>query len=91
MGNKIPMPWKETGPMLERVRFVGAARRGELTMAELCAVFGISRKTGYKWLERFEQHGVEGLHEQSRRPVSNSRAVPDELVERLVKARQAHL
>jgi len=46
------MPWLETSPMEERERFIADHRRNLYTMAELCARYGISRKSGYKWLAR---------------------------------------
>jgi len=54
------MPWKESSVMDERMRFVIRLKDGE-SMALLCREFGISRKTGYKILDRYEQCGVEGL------------------------------
>ena len=62
------MPWREVCPMDEKMRFVAAVLSGEHQVTELCASFGISRKTGYKWLERYAQHGPEGLHDLSRAP-----------------------
>jgi transposase len=55
--------------MQERVRFVKDHRSGLYEMAELCERYGISRKTGYKWIERFEQAGASGLEDRSRAPV----------------------
>ena len=46
-------------------------RHGLYTMTELCAHYGVSRKTGYKWKERFLQEGLAGLGNQSRRPASS--------------------
>ncbi len=46
------MPWKETSPMNERLRFVAATLEGEESLLELCERFGISQKQGYKWKER---------------------------------------
>lgn len=51
------MPWLETSPVEQRERFIADHRRGLYTMTELCARYGISRKSGYKWLERFEEGG----------------------------------
>src|SRR5437879_4468012 len=62
------MPWTETEPMKERVRFVADAERGLYSMSELCERYGISRRTGYKWLERYEAEGPAGLKERSRAP-----------------------
>jgi transposase-like protein len=47
------MPWSETSAMDERMRFVLAASENEAVMAEVCAEFGISRQSGYKWLARY--------------------------------------
>ncbi|TIU56357.1 MAG: helix-turn-helix domain-containing protein, partial [Mesorhizobium sp.] len=47
------MVWRETGIMDERLRFVVDCLADEETMSELCAAYGISRKTGYKWLGRY--------------------------------------
>lgn len=62
------MPWMETDPMKERERFVVDARSKRLPFVRLCARYGISPKTGYKWLNRFEEEGLEGLRERSRAP-----------------------
>ena len=48
------MPWRESGPMDERWQFVRDAQRDRLTMSELCARYGVSRRIGYKWLARYE-------------------------------------
>ena len=54
------MPWKETCRMDEKLVFVADCLRGELPMAALCGDYGISRKTGYKWLGRYREQGPEG-------------------------------
>ena len=56
--------------MSQREAFIRVYRQGEKRMSELCREFGISRKTGYKWRQRFAAHGVAGLSDQSRRPHS---------------------
>lgn len=50
--------------MNERVKFVAAAQDVRRTMTELCEQFGVSRKTGYKLLKRYESHGVDGLRDR---------------------------
>lgn len=71
------MPWKETDAMEERVRFVVRAARGEEALSALCREFGISRKTGYKWLHRYREVGsLRGLAERSRRPRSSPGRTP---------------
>ena len=49
------MPWLETSPVDQRERFIRDHRLDLYVMAELCARYGISRKTGYKWLARFDE------------------------------------
>jgi hypothetical protein len=51
------MPWLETVPMDQRTKFIADHRQGLYPVTELCARHGISRKTGYKWLARFEEGG----------------------------------
>lgn len=72
------MPWKDVGPMDERVRFVSRLLEGE-RMTDLCQEFGISRKTGYKFLSRYEKYGAAGLHDFSRKPKRLANQTPDEI------------
>ena len=74
------MPWSETCAMDERMRFVSAASEDEAVMSEVCAEFGISRQTGYKWLWRYRTEGLDGLKERSRAPIRHGRARDEELV-----------
>ncbi len=84
------MPWKETSPMNERVKFVAAMLEAEETFGELCERFGISRKQGYKWKERYEEGGVQALVDRSRAPHSHPHAVSAEVVQLLTTARKKH-
>jgi len=59
-------------------------------MSELCTAFGVSRKTGYKWLKRYRDEGADGLVERSRAPHRCANATPPEVVELVVSARQQH-
>jgi transposase InsO family protein len=72
--------------MLERERFIRECLRGELSKAELCRQFGISRQCGYKWLDRVGSG--EGLEEQSRAPHRSPQAISSEMEELLVAAKQ---
>lgn len=83
----MPMPWAETDPVTERLRFVTALRKRKTTFRSLCAAFGIAPKTGYKWLHQFEAAGPDGLADRSRRPTGNSRAIAVAVAERLVQLR----
>lgn len=62
------MPWTEVKPMDQKVLFIADHLREVDTFSEICARFGISRKTGYKWVARYREFGFAGLQEQSRRP-----------------------
>jgi transposase InsO family protein len=84
------MPWKEHRTVDRREAFVRARLKGEQTMAELCREFGVSRKTGYKWEQRFLDGGMPNLIDRASRPHVFSRITPAELVQRIVAVRQAH-
>lgn len=84
------MPWRETNPMDQKMQFIADYLRQTLDMSELCAAYGISRKTGYKWIERYLEHGPPGLEDQSRRPDSSPRQTPAEIVDALLEVRQRH-
>jgi hypothetical protein len=84
------MPWLETVPVDQRLDFLTAHRAGGYTMAELCARFGISRKTGYKWLARYAAEGRRGLADRSRRPHSSPQRIDDATAALLAAARTAH-
>ena len=62
------MPWKETTPVAERMQSLVDYRSGLFTVSFLAERHGVSRKTLYKWIERFEAEGVAGLEDQVRRP-----------------------
>ena len=76
--------------MDERVKFMGMYLRGEWSVSALCRHFGISRKTGYKWIGRYLESGSVGLRDRSRAPLTNQNAVSDEVVGAVVTARRRH-
>lgn len=82
------MPWRTTTVVDERARFVIEAEQSFLSFSELCRRYGISRPTGYKWLERYRAEGLEGLRDRSHRPHSCPHATPPEVVERIVGLRK---
>jgi transposase-like protein len=65
---EVPMPWRAASPMDQRTQFIADFLRDALSITELCALYGVSRKTGYKWIDRYLRHGPAGLEERSRRP-----------------------
>lgn len=76
--------------MEQRERFVRDHQLALYTMAELSARYGISRKTGYKWLDRFEQGGREGLGDRSRAPLRCPHKISDEVAALICEARRRH-
>jgi putative transposase len=81
------MGWNETGVMDERRRFVLERLKGDVSMTELCASFGISRPTGYKWMERFSAVGFGGLFDLSSAPRVHGRQTAAAICEAIVGLR----
>ncbi len=84
------MPWSETNPMKERLRFIDDLESMLYTMTELSERFGISCKTAYKWTDRYVAEGVEGLKDRSRAPKHCPHRTEQRVVEALVAARRKH-
>lgn len=84
------MPWKVSDPMSLRAEFVEAAGREEANVSALCRSFGISRKTGYKWLKRHGAEGAAGLADRSRRPRCSPLRTPAEAEARVLAVRDEH-
>lgn len=84
------MSWLHTYPMEQKVAFITQAQRvvrGQMSL--LCGQYGISRKTGYKWLKRYRQQGgLSALTEHSRRPRHSPRRTAGRLVDRILELRQ---
>jgi len=57
----VPMPWKELKPMDQKILFIADCLREEESFKTLCTRYGISRKTGYKLVERYRQEGLEAF------------------------------
>ena len=84
------MPWKSTNPEVEQIRFIERWESEGETFLELCRAFGISRKTGYKRVQRFRAWGWDGLGDLSRAPHRHPNQTRREVVERLIVVRQEH-
>jgi len=84
------MPWKECDAMELRTEFCLRALEKDEPFKSLCQEYGISRKTGYKWLGRFKADGRRGLADQSRRPHHNPDQCPEEVVCQIVRLKLAH-
>ena len=76
--------------MDEKVRFVASVLADEYSMTELCESFGVSRKTGYKWLLRYREHGLEGLRDALRAPHRVPWAISDQEAEAILAVRRTH-
>lgn len=85
------MAWKEKNPVGERASFIEAFMTERYSMSDLCSVFGISRKTGYKILARFKEGGIPALADLSRATHEHRNATPVEITELLIATKQAHL
>ena len=83
------MPWKECSVMDERLQFVARRLAGE-PMAELCREFGISRKTGYKIFDRYQETGLRGLTDRSRRPYRFANQLPFQLSNVILDLKREH-
>ena len=81
------MPWKECNQMDERLKFIARLLDGE-KMAAVCRDFNVSRKTGYKILRRYNDVGLEGLTDRSRRPYRHANQLPVQIEMLIVRCKQ---
>jgi len=81
------MPWRTLTPMSQRLEFVVLATQSGLAFSELCRRFGVSRKTGYKWLDRYKSGGSEGLADRSRKPQHSPKLVSRSIADAVIALR----
>ena len=81
------MPWKETCAVEERRAFVLEALKQEANISELCRNYGISRKTAYKWLARYDGEGRAGLEDRSHAPHDCPHRLGEKIVEEILRLR----
>ena len=84
------MPWKVQDVSEVRAEVVELMSAEGANVSELCRRFGISRKTAYKWRERFREGGREQLRNQSRRPRTSPTRTPESIEQRLLELRDQH-
>ena len=84
------MPWRQTSPMDQRIQFISDFLRHSLSTTDLCDLYGVSRKTGYKWIDRYLRLGPEGLVDRSRRPARAPNATSQDIVAAFIEVRQRH-
>lgn len=85
------MPWSRVTVMDQRSEFVAAHSSGLYSVTELCDRFGISRKTGYKWIKRNQEQGASGLLDASRARRNQQRKTSDSVIASIVSFKKAHL
>lgn len=83
------MPWEVSNIMSERMKLILRLEQGE-QMSTLCREFGISRKTGYKFLERYKLYGPDGLRDQRRSPISKPSKTSEPIEQRILEIKQQY-
>lgn len=84
------MPWSNLSPMDHKTQFIADFLRHSQSISELCLHYGISRKTAYKWIARYQQDSIRGLEDRSRKPKSCPHQTDPDIVEALLDARRLH-
>src|SRR5436853_6072073 len=84
------MPWHEVSAMSLRSEFVALARAAGANVRQLCRRFGVSPKTGYKWLARYDAGGAAALADRSRRPHATPTATAPEVERAVLALREQH-
>lgn len=84
------MAWKETTAMEQKIEFITEWRSGIYTITELCRQFGISRPTAYKYIDRYEKEGLEGLYEKSRSHSNHPKKTKGYIEDSIVSLRAKH-
>lgn len=82
------MPWKDVKPMDEKILFIADHLREAGSFCQLCERYGISRKTGYKWVERYRAEGMAGLEERSRKPHTAAGEIPYAIRKAIIELRR---
>src|SRR6516225_5239871 len=82
------MPWLASSVTEQRIQFVVLASRGEASLSALCRQFGISRTTGYTWLERYQSGGAAEVVDRSRRPLHSPRRTAPEIEQAILQLRR---
>jgi putative transposase len=84
------MPWKETCAMDQKMQMIGDWLSKEYSITELSRLYEVSRKTIYKYIDRYNERGAAGIEEQSRAPDTHPNETPSEIVSRIVAAKMSH-
>jgi len=81
------MPWKETCPMNQKIQLISDYLKNKFSITQLHELYGVSRKTIYKWIARYKQNGSAGLENRSSAPVNHPNATSPEIVSRIINTR----
>jgi transposase InsO family protein len=84
------MPWKDRNLMSLKIDFLQIFLSKKANLSSLCSQFGISRKTAYKWIKRYEEDCLEGLMNRSKRPLTSPSQIPEEIITLILHARDTH-
>jgi transposase InsO family protein len=84
------MPWKESRIVDQRLQFLSSYLKEEMSLSELCREFGVSRPTGYRWINRYKEAGPEGLLNLSSKPHGCSHAISEETENAILGLRSKH-
>ena len=79
------MPWRITDTMDQKIQLIADWQTNYFSVTDLSNKYGISRPIIYKWLNRYEELGIDGLKEQSRAPIHSPNQTKDDIVELIVK------
>jgi transposase InsO family protein len=81
------MPWEQTSVMAERIKFIADYLEGRYSKSQLCRIYGISRPTAYKWIERYEHGKANGFEDLSRAPHHHPNQTSQEIGEMIVQTK----
>jgi len=84
------MPWKTIKPMDQKVQLIANWQTKNFSKTDLSKKYNISRKTVFKWIQRYEQQGIGGLKDQSQAPIRRPRATAAHIVEQIVHFKLKH-
>ena len=84
------MPWKESRIVDQRLQFLSSYQKEEMSVSDLCREFGVSRQTGYRWINRYKEVGPEGLLNRSSKPNGCSHATTEAIENEIFALRSKH-
>jgi transposase len=84
------MPWKESRIVDQRLQFLSSYQQKEMSLSDLCREFGVSRPTGYRWINRYKEVGPEGILDRSRKPHWCSHATSEATENAILELRSKH-